>query len=227
MTYYSQGGQDQYLDLSVFCGFERGVFVDVGAWDGVEINNTLFFEKNRRWTGINIEPTPSTYARLQHNRPQCINLDVAVTDTEGQTEFVCSTGSTACISGIKSNYDPRHLKRLERENEQLGTVKSIIQVQTRRLDSIFRDHAVNHVHYLSVDVEGSEFNVLKSINFNEVFIDVIGFENNFPENSIPIVQFLEGQGYVALKQQGDDIFMIHKKSAFFTNVRPRSFPRLI
>lgn len=47
MTYHSQESQDRYLDENIFKGFRNGTFVDVGAHDGLTINNTLFFEKER------------------------------------------------------------------------------------------------------------------------------------------------------------------------------------
>ena len=54
--YNSQDNQDKYLEETVFRGYKNGVFVDVGAHDGLSINNTLYFEKYNNWTGINIEP---------------------------------------------------------------------------------------------------------------------------------------------------------------------------
>jgi hypothetical protein len=65
-------------------------------------------------------------------------------------------------------------------------------------------------------VEGAEFEVIKSINFDKVFIDVIGFENNYNDVSVPIVEYLENKNFVMI-HLSLDIFMINKKSAFFTN----------
>lgn len=225
MTYYSQSSQDKYLESEIFRGFKRGVFVDVGAWDGVELNNTLFFENTHKWTGINVEPIPDIYQRLVKNRPACVNLNVAVTDTEGETEFLHISGPTGCLSGIQSNYDPRHVHRIDRESAQLGTTKEVLRVKTRRLDSIFREHNIKRVHYLSVDVEGSEFNVLKSIDFDEVYIDVIGFENNYPDKTPPIIDYLKQYGYVELNLCGEDMFMIRKNSPFAPPAKPLSFLR--
>lgn len=213
MTYYSQCAQDSFLDTKIFKGFKGGYFVDVGAHDGVTINNTLFFEKNHGWKGINVEPIRDVYNRLAENRPSCINLNCAVSDKDGQSEFIINTGYTEMLSGLKSNYDPRHLTRLTNEISQYGGETKTLLVDTWRLDTIFNTHSVNRVHYLSIDVEGAEFSVIKSIDFTKVFIDVIGFENNFNDTSVPIVQYLEAKGYkIAL--HSSDIFMIHKDSEF-------------
>jgi hypothetical protein len=44
-TYYSQVDQDRILNEEVFCGMRNGVFVDVGAHDGISLSNTLMFER--------------------------------------------------------------------------------------------------------------------------------------------------------------------------------------
>lgn len=188
--YYSQDKQDEMLDTYVFKGYNRGVFVEIGAWDGLCFSNTLFFEKERKWNGINIEPLPDKYEQLVKNRPNAINMNVAINDVEGETEFLAISGNTGMLSGIKANYDTRHLQRIEKETTELQTQATTIKVQTRRLDSIFRQHNIQRVHYLSIDAEGSEMNIVRSIDFDFTYIDVIGFENNY------------------------DVFMIRKNSPF-------------
>jgi FkbM family methyltransferase len=214
MTFYSQTGQDDFLEKQVFKGYKAGVFVDVGAHDGVTINNTLFFEKEHMWTGINIEPIKNVYDRLVINRPHCINVNCAVSSTDGEAEFICNSGYTEMLSGLKQEYDPRHLQRLNRELKTHGGTMGIINVPTKRLSSLFHEHSLRHVHYLSIDVEGAEDTVIRSIDFDTVFIDVIGFESNYDNSSIKTVEYLKAKGYLSLKKQGADIFMIHKDSPF-------------
>jgi len=211
----SQDSQDKYLEENVFKGYKNGVFVDVGAHDGVSINNTLYFERTNNWTGINIEPIKKVYDTLVRNRPNSINLNYAICNNDGETEFLCNTGYTEMISGIKDNFDPRHLQRLQNENYQMGSITNSITVNTKKLETIFNECNVSHVHYLSIDVEGAEFEVIKSINFDKVFIDVIGFENNFDDNSIPIIEYLKSKNFCILHKT-IDIFMINKNSIFYS-----------
>ena len=117
------------------------------------------------------------------------------------------------ISGIKDTFDERHLLRLHNENTQMGSTAEIIKVPTKRLETIFDENKLTHINYLSIDIEGAEFEVIKSINFNKVFIDVIGFENNFNDTSIPIVKYLQEQNYTII-HSSIDIFMIHNYSIF-------------
>ena len=83
------------------------------------------------------------------------------------------------ISGIKETYDIRHEHRLNKENNIHGSTTEIIEVETMKIETICDIHKISHINYLSIDVEGGEFEVIKSINFDKVYIDVIGFENNY------------------------------------------------
>lgn len=213
--FYSQDNQDAYLENNIFKGYKNGFYVDVGAHDGVCINNTLYFEKNNNWTGINIEPIKKAFDNLVINRPNNINLNCAVCNNDGETDFWCNTGYTEMLSGIKDNFDVRHLYRIQNGNIHMGSTTEIIKVNTKKLETIFDENNVSHINYLSIDVEGSEFEVIKSINFDKVFIDIIGFENNYNDISIPIVEYLDNKGFIFINKTALDIFMINKMSIFY------------
>ena len=117
------------------------------------------------------------------------------------------------LSGIRNTYDRRHIFRLQHEKKQFGGSTQIINVETKRLETILNEHKISNINYLSIDVEGGEYEVIKSINFDKVFIDVIGFENNYSDTSIPIIKYLEEKNYKVIKKCLD-IFMINQKSIF-------------
>jgi len=127
----SQFGQDKYLETYIFKGYKNGFYVDVGAHDGISINNTLYFEKNNNWTGINVEPIKKVFERLVINRPNDINLNCAVCNNDGETDFLCNTGYTEMLSGIKDNFDKRHVNRILRENKQMGSTTEVIKVKLK------------------------------------------------------------------------------------------------
>ena len=85
------------------------------------------------------------------------------------------------------------------------------------MNTICDEYNINHINYLSIDVEGAEFEVIKSINFDKIFIDIIEFENNYDDTSGPIIQYLENKNYIII-HKSLDIFMIHKKSMFISNI---------
>jgi FkbM family methyltransferase len=212
--FYSQHEQDKFLEYEIFKGFKNGFFMDVGAYDGLHINNTLYFEKNNNWTGINVEPIKEVYDKLVVNRPNCINLNCAVSNNNGSAEFIKNKGYCEMISGLKEQYDPRHKDRLNWELQNIGGESQIIEVNTQKIETICDNNNIKHINYLSIDVEGAEFDVIKSINFNKIFIDVIGFENNFDDTSVPIIEYLQTKNYIEIYRT-IDIFMIHKDSKFF------------
>jgi hypothetical protein len=117
------------------------------------------------------------------------------------------------LSGLKKDYDPRHLNRLNHENKQFNSKTEVIPVVTKRLDTICSEQNIKHVHFLSIDVEGAEFSVIKSIDFEQIFIDVIMFENNYNDTSIPIIEYLTQKSYI-VKLHDKDIVMVHKNSQF-------------
>jgi FkbM family methyltransferase len=212
--FHSQDNQDKYLETNIFKGYKNGFYVDVGAHDGISLNNTLYFEKNNNWSGINIEPIKEVFDKLVINRPNNINLNCAVCNNDGETDFLCNRGYTEMLSGIKDNFDIRHLQRLEIENKDNGSITEVIKVETKKLETILDENDISHINYLSIDVEGAEFEVIKSINFDKVFIDVIGFENNYPDVSVPIVEYLHNKGFIIIHTT-IDIFMINKMSNFY------------
>jgi len=212
--YHSQYNQDKFLEELVFKGYKNGVYMDVGAHDGVSINNTLYFEETNGWTGINVEPIKAVFDKLIINRPSSINLNCAVCNSDGETEFLCNKGETEMISGIKDTFDPRHIHRLARDNRRYKGKTKTIKVPTKRVDTILDEYKIGHINYLSVDVEGGEFEVIKSINFEKVFIDVIDFENNYDDVSVPIVDYLTKYGYKVINR-GSDIIMINQLSHFY------------
>jgi FkbM family methyltransferase len=215
MTYYSQEKQDELLDTYVFKGYRKGVFVDVGAWDGVHLSNTRFFEESRGWTGVCIEPRPEEFAQLAVNRPKSIAIQAAIHEREGTGDFLLIPGYSAMLSGLQETYDPRHRARIESETQERGLVPVVHPVPMKRLETVLAEADIRRVHYLSVDTEGSEAQVLRSIDFSKVFIDVIGFESNYPDTAEDIFRFLTSKGYRQLPiQNPSDVFVIHKDSPF-------------
>src|ERR1700730_1429338 len=66
--YFSQTGQDKFLNERVFGAKRDGTFVDIGAADGVFLSNTYFFEKELAWCGVCVEPRPEAFSRLVASR---------------------------------------------------------------------------------------------------------------------------------------------------------------
>ena len=212
--FFAQFEQDKYLEHNVFKGFKGGVFMDIGAHDGISFNNTLYFERTNGWSGVNVEPIKDVFDKLVINRPTSINLNCAVCNTDGTAEFLCNTGYTEMLSGLTTCYDKRHIGRIKEELQCNGGSSTVIDVFTKKIETICDMYNIKHIHFMTIDVEGAEFDVIRSINFEKVFIDVILFENNFTNVSIPIVEYLQTKNYKILYAESYDIYMIHVDSCF-------------
>jgi FkbM family methyltransferase len=198
---YAQYRQDEYVNEHFFKNKREGVFVDIGASDGVLINNTYFFEKELGWTGICVEPRPDKFVELRKNR-DCICINGCIADAEGQQPFLFLKGYTGDLSGLAVHYDQQHIDRISNELNYYGGEHQMMHVQCYRLDTILQDYGISHIDYLSIDTEGSELAILKSVNFKDITIDVIDVENNY--NGSLIADFLQEQGYELVERVGCD-----------------------
>ncbi len=198
--YHSQIAQDYFLDRHVFLGRTEGVFVDVGAHDGVEFNNTQFFESDRRWTGVCIEPQPDVFLRLRDSR-SAVCVQAAIGETPGTMPFVVGEGGAEMLSGLAASYDPRHWIRVKR----YGKTKTI-DVEVRRLDEVLRASKIDRVDLLSIDVEGGELGVINSIDLAAHGRPIVVMENNY--RSWPQVRAMRRQGYQLLcRIDFDEVFI--------------------
>lgn len=204
--YYSQYGQDKYLDEHYFRGKKDGVFVDIGAHNGVALSNTKYFEE-RGWTGICIEPIPETFQELRRNR-SAVCIQGCISDKPGKAQFLRIDGYSEMLSGLVDKYHPQHLDRVRQELSmpQYEGSAAVIDVDCFLLNDLLEQHALYHIDYLSLDTEGGELDILKAIDFSTFVIDVIDVENNYQDQEL--VDFLVSKGYRLIAHIGcDDIFV--------------------
>jgi len=205
--YNSQIGQDKFID-EFFEKKEGLTFLDIGAHDGVSISNTFFLERERNWNGICIEAQPSEFEKLKSNR-KCICVNVAVSNYNGETDFIYVEGYANMLSGISDDYNLSHKHRIENEVRAYGGAINTIKVPVKTLQSILDDHNTQNIDFCSIDTEGSEFNIIKSIDFDKTEIKVFIIENNYGEKNIE--NFLIEKGYVLYKKiEWDDVFVKQK-----------------
>ena len=208
--YYSQYKQDMWLNHNIFKDKRNGVFVDVGAHNGITINNTYFFEKELDWTGICIEPIENIYQQLSENRKAESILGCAY-NRDGIVSFNQLEGYTEMLSGISNTYNEKHNNRINAEIQAYGGTRKNIEVKCFTLATLFSERNITHVDYLSIDTEGSEFEILEGINFDKVTIDIIDLELNYPdEDREKFNSFLISKGYKFLIHIGGDV--IYQKS---------------
>ena len=207
--YYSQSNQDKFID-NLFKQKKNGVFLDIGAHDGISFSNTYFFEKNRNWEGICIEPIPEVYKKLDENR-NCFKINCCISDVEKDEVFIRAEGYTEMLSGLKKNYNEAHFERLKNDIKEKGGKFYEITVKAMNINKILENNNIKIIDYCSIDTEGSEFSILQTIDFDSVKIKSFSIENNYNQNKIH--KFMQENGYLLLaKLSADEIYV--KKNEF-------------
>ena len=175
--YYSQCGEDQYLNDKYFKNMRNGIFLEMGALDGVTHSNTKFFQDTLGWNGILVEPNPVQYTKLLLNRPLCKTYEAVVSDILGEVEFRYFEEGMSAVSGVKDTLPPAFMPAWFDNPEYSQLPQECKKIKTMTLTHIIRDSKVDHIDFFSLDVEGHELHVLRSFDFS-VPIGLILIENN-------------------------------------------------
>lgn len=167
----SQFGEDIYIYNNYINVFTSdGIFVELGAMDGVTYSNTRIFEASLGFSGVLIEPT-NQYDKLIMNRPNCKNVNLAVNYTDEKSLFI---GNGAC-GGLE---DPmsENFKNKYHKNE------NGYYVNCAPFGEILHNNQINYIDLLSIDVEGAEQVVLETMDFTiPVFVIIIELDGHNPE----------------------------------------------
>ena len=156
------------------------------------------------WAGICVEPHPEIFKELKKNRC-CICMQGCIFDKEGEFDFAKVNGCPEMLSGLTDTFDDAHQKRVVDEIKTRGGSQEIVRVKCFKFNNICAQYGIKHIDFLSVDTEGSEESIIKSIDFNKIDIDVIAVENN--NNDKKIMQHLNQKGYKRIASKGgDDIY---------------------
>lgn len=192
-TFKSQFGQDDYVYNTFFKNKKDGFFLEIGADDGIRFSNCYFFENVLNWDGIAIEARKDAYEKLKNNR-KCSCINAVLSDKEETTDFLQIDGYGLGLSGLIDKYDKRHIERIKHEIKHIDNKGSVeIKVNTQKLDNILSQYNINYIDFLSIDTEGSEIDILSTIDFNKYYIDIITIEDNY--NDTLLTQFFIDRGY--------------------------------
>ena len=202
--YSSQSGQDKWIAETLLPGTRLGVFVDIGAHDGITFSNTLYLETQLGWNGLAVEPIPEVFDRLRLNR-RCAVSNLCVAAKPGKSRFQVVSGYPEMLSGIVSEYEERHVERIRRELNKYGGSVREIEVECCTLSELIAAHGITTIDYLSIDVEGAEHSILDGFDFDGCQIRVIGVENNYRDRRIPRLLMKEGFRFHSIV--GDEFYV--------------------
>lgn len=200
-TYY--GHHDLDKKLKKYLNYERGFFVELGANDGVKQSNTFYFEKNLNWNGILIEPIKIKYLKCLKFRSSknyfYNNACVGFNFKNKQIKMIYSD----LMSSIE---DKNIINRVNSKKHALEGAKYLLKnekveefwVNTKTLDDIFHEvDAPKLIDFLSLDVEGSELEVLNGIDFTVYNFKFILVESRDDDE---IIKYLNNKNYSFLEK---------------------------
>ena len=154
---YSQEGEDLILE-KLFVDRRRGFYVDVGAHHPKRFSNTYLFYR-RGWRGINVDAMPGSMHAFQRTRPRDINLEAAVSDTVAK--LVYHAFDEPAFNGFSAELSQRRAA----EGHRIAWTKTL---PTRTLRDLLGEHLPENqdIDFLSVDVEGCDLEVLRSMDWS-------------------------------------------------------------
>jgi FkbM family methyltransferase len=182
----SQLGQDIFILLEL--GFKAdGFFVEFGATDGILLSNTFLLEKEFGWTGVLAEPGKRWHRDLQKNRSCHIESKCVWRNSQSVLTFnETREGEYSTIDSFGSS--DSHTR--ERAKGKKYTVTTISLE-----DLLQKYNAPRRIDYLSVDTEGSEYEILSSFDFDKYEFSAITCEHNFSPHRDEIFSLLTSKGY--------------------------------
>jgi len=114
------------------------------------------------------------------------------------------------LSGIAKDISFVHMGHILSEGGRMGAKKRTIEVPTRILNEILDENKIYEIDFLSVDTEGSELKILRSIDFDKFHIKLVIYENG--ENELEIREFMKSKNFSFIRRLGiDDVFENNKK----------------
>jgi FkbM family methyltransferase len=166
---------------------KNGFFVEFGACDGISLSNTYLLETEYGWNGILAEPGKTWWKSIQENRKSIIDHRCVWKESNKVMEFM---DADEHMLSTLVELDSDDLHRITRKSH------NTYHVTTVSLEDLldFYD-APKEIDYLSIDTEGSEFEILNSFNFNKYKIKIITVEHNWTENREKIFDLLTINGF--------------------------------
>lgn len=173
---YSQHGEDDLI-WKFFDKKQSGLIIEVGAFDGIHISNSYTLEQ-MGWDAICIEPHPEYFNHLKINRPNAICLNYAIIGEENKKEVTFYTDDVGLYSGIETTDSDVEWRYKKKGVEYKGLNKITASAST--LNNVLKENNIvpNSIDIISIDVEGSEIDVLNGLDLNKYKPKMIIIEAN-------------------------------------------------
>lgn len=168
----------------------RGIMLEIGAFEPILLSNSYHFEKNF-WEVYCIEPNPQSVELLKAHRRNVIEVALSDNDADNVDFTVVTSKSVSWTAGFSAlKLDPQLIKKYPNGIAD----KRNIKVKTQKLDTLLDELNLSKpIDIISIDIEGGEYDLLKSFNFEKYSPKVIMIENHF--NTGNIRELILSKGY--------------------------------
>jgi FkbM family methyltransferase len=205
----SQLRQDLFI-LFVTNFKQNGYFIEAGASDGVTFSNTFTLEKNFNWNGILVEP--GAYWKESLNKNRTCHICYKAIWKENSSILFNEVQNKPTLSHISSVNPNSWMFDINQETKSQYVVQSITL-----LDLLDYYNAPNIIDYLSLDTEGSEYDILSSFNFETYDIKIMTIEHNYSPNREKIFDLLQDKYIRVLTEvSGKEDWYIKKQFGLLT-----------
>jgi FkbM family methyltransferase len=190
------------IDLKMlnFLNYSNGFYIEIGAYDGIQESNTLFFEKYKNWRGILVEPSEQYFKLIKNRNFNNFFFHKACVSFENTIKFqrFIYAGKTTISLDTENDIDnpEEWIKKKKYSKDKKITYK--FKQKATNLNNILEFcKAPQEIDFFSLDVEGSEIEVLKGVN-----LDFYRFKNLLIEarDLQKICDFLKTKGYIYKNQ---------------------------
>jgi len=177
MKFYGQFSPhvDQVIYERYFPSKEGGISIECGAFDGLLENSTKFFEENFNWKTINIEPLPHIYKQLQSNRPESVNLEIALSDENTTKEITVYDLDKYGIYNTNASLD--HLNKHKNLLEQISSTSQKINVECKTYETLIDELKLTDLDLFVLDVEGHEPSVIQGMKNCDILPKIFVIEH--------------------------------------------------
>lgn len=189
----SQLYQDVFAHFIIGNKFDK-TFLEFGATDGLELSNSYMLENSLGWKGALSEPSPQWYNSLRENRKKTEIITKCIWSESGKTlDFFMS--DIGLFSTIK-NFVESDKNSMPGNTTQRKKGGKIISVDTISLNDVIKNYFNNiSPSYISVDTEGSEYEILKFFSLDTYRPKVFTIEHNFTKLQTDIDDLMKSNNY--------------------------------
>jgi FkbM family methyltransferase len=205
LRYFSLNSLDQQIEK--YLDFDLGYYVELGANDGVNQSNTLYFEHFRGWKRVLIEPYLHNFNQLTRNRSaknHFVHAACVGPDFKFETVRLAYSNLMTSTLDIKSDVADPWL-HAHNGSRFWGGQPFVFEAPARTLNQVLANtRSPNRIDLLSLDVEGVELEILKGVDHSKFRFRFICVESRDPQK---LQEYLQNFDYQFVKSLSDHDFL--------------------